>query len=49
MLIEALLIMVGLLVLGGRIRDGIEYAADELRYRLDRVIDALEHEEGEDE
>lgn len=49
MLIEALLIMIGLMVLGGRIRDGIEYAADELGYRLDRVIDALEQEEGEDE
>ncbi|MGC0389217.1 hypothetical protein [Bradyrhizobium sp. USDA 241] len=49
MIIEAILIMVGLIAIGGKIRDGIEYAADELSYRLDRVIDLLERDEEEDE
>lgn len=49
MIIEAILIMVGLIAIGGKIRDGIEYAADELSYRLDRVIDLLERDDEEDE
>ena len=49
MIIEAILVMVGLIAIGGKIRDGIEYAADELGYRLDRVIDLLEQEMAEKE
>jgi hypothetical protein len=49
MIVEAILIMVSLIAIGGKIRDGIEYAADELAYRLDRVIDLLEQEHEEDE
>ena len=49
MVIEALIIMIGLIAIGGKIRDGIEYAADELGYRIDRVIDLLEQEEEGDE
>jgi hypothetical protein len=49
MLIEALLIMIGLIAIGGKIRDGIEYAADELSYRIDRAIDLLEQKEEESE
>ncbi|MEY9138531.1 hypothetical protein ABIE79_010059 [Bradyrhizobium diazoefficiens] len=49
MVIEALIIMIGLIAIGGKIRDGIEYAANELIYRLDRVIDLLDQEEEGDE
>jgi hypothetical protein len=49
MVVAAVFIMVGLMVLGGRVRDGLEYAADELSYRMDRIIDLLEQEEDEGE